>query len=190
MAFIPEDAAARSPRLRWAMGGVTALVVAVDQVSKSLVLARHPAAGAGAGWVTIRLVRNTGIAGGFGASYPLLVSLVVVVITAVAVTAALHAPGRVQALFLAGVVGGALGNLADRALRAPGLGRGAVVDWIHLGSGGGSMNVSDVAIQLGVIGALAAMAIPGGRRPGRREAASPFGMRGEENQATEGGSLP
>ena len=153
------------------MGGVTALVVAVDQVSKSLVLARHPAAGTG--WVTIRLVRNTGIAGGFGAGYPLLVSLVVVVITGVAVTAALRARGRAQALFLAAVVGGALGNLADRVARAPGLGRGAVVDWIHLGSSGGSMNVSDVAIQCGVIGALAAMAIPGGRRARRAGSSEP-----------------
>ncbi len=162
MAFIPEGAAARSARLRWAMGGVTALVVAVDQVSKSLVLARHPAAGTG--WATIRLVRNTGIAGGFGGGYPLLVSLVVVVITAIAVAAALRARGRVAALFLAAVVGGALGNLADRVLRAPGLGRGAVVDWIHLGNRGGSMNVSDLAIQCGVLGALAAMAILGERR--------------------------
>src|SRR5258708_8513925 len=162
MAFIPEGAAARSPRLRWAMGGVTALVVAVDQVSKSLVLAGHPAAGTG--WATIRLVRKTGIAGGFGGGYPVLVSLVVVVITAIAVAAALRARGRVAALFLAAVVGGALGNLADRVLRAPGLGRGAVVDWIHLGNRGGSMNVSDLAIQCGVLGALAAMAILGDPR--------------------------
>jgi signal peptidase II len=185
MAFIPEGAAARSLRLRWAMGGVTALVVAVDQVSKSLVLARHPAAGTG--WVTIRLVRNTGIAGGFGAGYPLLVSLVVVVITAIAAAVALRAQGRIAALFLAAVVGGALGNLADRVLRAPGWGRGAVVDWIHLGSGGGSMNVSDLAIQCGVLGALAAMAILGGRRAGQEGSSEPVrddGLRKTRRQRT------
>ena len=162
MAVIPQGAAARSPRLRWAMGAITAVVVAVDQVTKSLVLARQP--GPGTGWVTIRLVRNNGIAGGFGAGHPLLVSLVVVIITGVAVASALRARGPVAALFLAAVVGGALGNLTDRVLRAPGWGRGAVVDWIHLGSGGGSMNVSDLAIQCGVIGALAAMALAGDRR--------------------------
>jgi signal peptidase II len=154
MALIPEGAAARSSRLRWAMGGVAALVVAIDQVSKSLVLATRP--GPGTGWVTIRLVRNTGIAGGFGAGHPLLVSLVVIAITGAAVTMALRVRGRAGALFLAAVVGGALGNLADRVLRGPGLGRGAVVDWIHLGGGGGTMNVSDLAIQLGVLGAVAA----------------------------------
>jgi signal peptidase II len=136
------------------MGGVAALVVAADQVSKSLVLASRP--DPGTGWAAIRLVRNTGIAGGFGGSYPLLVSLVVIAITGVAVTMALRARGRVSALFLAVVVGGALGNLTDRLLRAPGLGRGAVVDWIHLGAGNGSMNLSDMAINVGVIGAVAA----------------------------------
>jgi len=60
-------------------------------------------------------------------------------------------------LFLSAVVGGALGNLSDRLFRAPGFGRGAVVDWIHFAGRGGSMNLSDVAIQLGVLGALAAM---------------------------------
>jgi signal peptidase II len=154
MALIPEGAAARSSRLRWAMGGVAAFVVAIDQASKSLVLATRP--GPGTGWVTIRLVRNTGIAGGFGAGYPLLVSLVVIAITGAAVTMALRVRGRASALFLAAVVGGALGNLTDRVLRGPGLGRGAVVDWIHLGGGGGTMNVSDLAIQLGVLGAVAA----------------------------------
>ncbi len=122
MALIPEGAAARSARLRWAMGAAAALVVAADQASKSLVLAARPAPGTG--WVTIRLVRNTGIAGGFGAGHPLLVSLVVAVITAAAVTTALRARGRAAALLLAVVVGGALGNLADRVLRGPGSGAG------------------------------------------------------------------
>jgi signal peptidase II len=154
MALIPEVAAARSPRLRWVMAGVVAVVVTVDQVTKSLVLVARPSPGTG--WAAIRLVRNTGIAGGFGAGYPLLVSMVVIAITGLAVTMALRARGRVTALMLAIVVGGALGNLADRLFRAPGLGRGAVVDWIHLGGGNGSMNVSDLAIQLGVIGAVIA----------------------------------
>src|SRR5258708_32862108 len=105
MAFIPEGAAARSARLRWAMGGVTALVGAVDQASKSLVLARHPAAGTG--WATIRPVRNTGIAGGFGGCYPLLVSLGDVVRSASTAAAGLGARGRGAGRFLAARGGGA-----------------------------------------------------------------------------------
>jgi signal peptidase II len=158
------------------MGAVAALVVAIDQASKSLVLATHP--GSGTGWVTIRLVRNTGIAGGFGAGYPLLVSLAVIAITGAAVTMALRVRGRVAALLLAAVVGGALGNLADRVLRGPGLGRGAVVDWIHLSGGGGTMNVSDLAIQLGVLGAMAAGIATRERRAGQAGNGEPVRDRG------------
>jgi signal peptidase II len=53
------------------------------------------------------------------------------------------------------VAGGAAGNLADRLLRSPGFGRGAVVDWIHLAGYPATFNVADVAIRLGAIGALA-----------------------------------
>jgi signal peptidase II len=179
MALIPEGAAGRSPRLRAAMGAVAALVVAVDQGSKSLVLATHPARTApGAGRVTIWVVRNTGIAGGFGASYTLLVTLVVVAITGAAVTMALRARGRVTALLLSAVVGGALGNLADRVLRGPGLGRGGVVDWIHVGGGGGTMNVSDLAIQLGALAAVAAGIATRERRAGRAGNGEPVRDRG------------
>ena len=65
--------------------------------------------------------------------------------------------GRATALFLAAVLGGALGNLSDRVFRSPGFGRGAVVDWIHLGVSNGSFNVADMAIQVGVLGAVVAM---------------------------------
>ena len=57
--------------------------------------------------------------------------------------------------------GGALGNLADRLLRAPGIGTGGVVDWIHLNIAGHgvSLNIADLAIQLGVPAAIAATLI-------------------------------
>ncbi|HEU5331641.1 MAG TPA: signal peptidase II, partial [Actinocrinis sp.] len=58
--------------------------------------------------------------------------------------------------------GGAVGNLADRLFRAPGFGRGGVVDWIHFGAGGGSMDLADLAIQFGVL--IAIIAIVAGDR--------------------------
>jgi signal peptidase II len=76
---------------------------------------------------------------------------------------------RAVALFLAAVVGGAAGNLADRLLRSPGFGRGGVVDWIHLAGYPATFNVADVAIRLGAIGALAA-ALGVWSRIGRRRA--------------------
>lgn len=176
MAVIPEGSAGRSPRARRAMVAVAAAVVAADQVTKALVLAGRISGGTG--WADVRLVRNTGSAGGLASGYPVLVTLVAAAITVVAVTAALRTRGTVTALFLAAVTGGALGNLADRILRVPGLGRGAVVDWIHFGGRGGSMNVSDLAIQLGLLGALAAM-LAARERAGAREA-KPAGGPGTE----------
>jgi signal peptidase II len=156
MGLIPADAAVRSPRVRWVMAGLAAAVLAADQVTKSLVLAGHPADGSAFGWVSVRLVRNFGASGGLASGYPVLVTLAAIGVTALAVVLAVRARGRATAVCLAAVLGGALGNLADRIFRAPGLGRGGVVDWIHLAGRGGSLDLADVAIQFGVLGAVIA----------------------------------
>jgi signal peptidase II len=155
VAIIPADSAVRASAVRVAMAVAAVGVLTADQVTKTLVLASHPAAGTG--WATIRLVRNTGASGGIGSGYPVLVTLVGLVIAGVAGALAVRARGRAVAICLAAVLGGALGNLSDRVFRSPGFGRGAVVDWIHLGGSGGSFNVADMAIQFGVLGAVIAM---------------------------------
>jgi signal peptidase II len=137
------------------MLGAAGVVLAADQITKSLVLRLHP--GTGSGLVSIQLVRNTGASGGIAAGYPVLVTLAGVAIVAVAGTLAVRTRSRAVAICLAAVLGGALGNLSDRLFRAPGLGRGAVVDWIHVAGRGGSFNISDVAIQLGAVAAVVAM---------------------------------
>jgi signal peptidase II len=137
------------------MLGTAAVVLAADQITKSLVLRLHPVTGSGL--VSIRLVRNTGASGGIASGYPVLVTLAAVAIVAVAGTLAVRTRSRAVAICLAVVLGGALGNLSDRLFRAPGLGRGAVVDWIHVAGRGGSFNISDLAIQLGAVAAVVAM---------------------------------
>jgi signal peptidase II len=169
MALIPSQAAVRSPRARWAAAAIIAAVVAADQVTKSLVLAGRIAGGTG--WAAVRLVRNTGSAGGLESGHPVLVSLVALAITGVAVVALLRARRAVVTVALSLVVAGALGNLADRLFRAPGLGRGAVVDWIHLAGGGGSMNISDLAINAGAIGLVIALLASREKRAPSRGAA-------------------
>lgn len=172
MALIPDAAAVRARGPRYAVAAVTLLVLAADQVTKAQVLSGRISGDAG--WASVRLVRNTGAAGGFASSLPLLVTLSAVAITGLALVLLLRARGRVTALFIAAVLGGALGNLADRAFRAPGLGRGAVVDWIHLAGRGGSLNLADAAIQLGVLGAAIALLATrekSPRRAGSRAAA-------------------
>ena len=156
--MLPADSAARGPAVRVAMVVIAVVVVTADQVSKSLILATHAGTGTpGTGWISIRLVRNTGASGGIASGYPVLVTLAALAIAAAAVIFALHVRSRVAAICLAAVCGGALGNLSDRIFRSPGFGRGAVVDWIHVAGRGGSFNVADTAIQFGVIIAVIAM---------------------------------
>jgi signal peptidase II len=169
MGLIPADAAVRSSAgVRWAMGAITLAVLAADQVSKSLVLAAHPVGVTGLGWISVRLVRNTGASGGLASGHPVLVTLAALAVTAVAATVALRVRGRGVALCLAAVLGGAGGNLADRIFRAPGFGRGGVVDWIHFGAGGGSLDIADLAIQFGVLGAVIAILVGGHARESRQ----------------------
>lgn len=155
MTVVPARSAARGRAVRWAMLGTAAVVLAADQITKSLVLRLHPVTGSGL--VSVRLVRNTGASGGIAAGYPVLVTLAAVAIVALAGTLAVRTRSRAVAICLAAVLGGALGNLSDRLFRAPGLGRGAVVDWIHVAGRGGSFNISDLAIQLGAVAAVVAM---------------------------------
>jgi signal peptidase II len=86
--------------------------------------------------------------------------------------ALLRARRAVVAVALSLVVAGALGNLADRVFRAPGLGRGAVVDWIHFAGGGGSMDISDLAINAGAIGLVVAL-LASREKAGAREQEPP-----------------
>jgi signal peptidase II len=141
------------------MAAITVTVVAADQVSKSLVLAARPSGPVGLGWVSVRLVRNSGAAGGLAFGHPVLVTVAALAVTAVAVTFALRARGRAFAFCIAAVLGGAAGNLSDRIFRAPGLGRGTVVDWIQFSGRGGSMDIADIAIQFGVLGAIVAVVL-------------------------------
>ncbi|HSZ38793.1 MAG TPA: signal peptidase II [Trebonia sp.] len=170
MGMIPAESAARRSAVRWVMVAVALVVVVADQVSKSLILATHAVA-AGNGWIVFRLVRNTGASGGIASGHPVLVTLTGALITALAVTLAVRVRDRGVAICLAAVCGGALGNLSDRIFRAPGFGRGAVVDWIHVAGRGGSFNVADTAIQFGVIAAIIAMFVAErGRRAALRAA--------------------
>lgn len=148
-----QAAAFRTAGVRWAAGGNTALVLAADQLSKSLVLAARP--GGAGGLASVRLVRNTGASFGIGAGHPLLVVAASAAVIAVVAVLLARTRSRPAALFLAVVLGGALGNLADRVFRSPGLGRGAVVDWIHVAGYPATFNLADIAIRAGAIGAAA-----------------------------------
>jgi signal peptidase II len=168
-AIIPADAAVRSRGARWAMAAIAVGVLAADQVTKSLVAAGRIADGSTLGWVTVRVVRNHGASGGIASGYPVLVTVAALAITALAAMLAFRATSRAAAFCLAAVLGGALGNVSDRIFRSPGFGRGGVVDWIHISfGGGGSLDLADLAIQFGVLGAVAGMLVAGRARKTRK----------------------
>jgi len=156
---------------RWALAGAAAAVLAADQASKCLVMAHATAGSYSTAPLSIGLAANHGATMGAGAGSPLLITLAALAVAALAAAFALRATSRTAALLLAAVFGGALGNLADRLLRAPGIGTGGVVDWIHLNIAGHgvSLNIADLAIQLAVPAAIAATLITA-RRTTRRTA--------------------
>jgi len=145
--------AVRSPRIRRTAVGIAVLVLAADQISKALVVAAAPPSSRG-GLVSVRLVRNTGASFGIGAGHPVVITIVAATVLAAAVIWLVRTRRPGVALCLAIVAGGAAGNLADRLLRSPGRGQGAVVDWIHVAGYPATFNLADVAIRAGVAGAV------------------------------------
>jgi signal peptidase II len=104
--------------------------------------------------LVLRESRNSGAAFGLAQGATVVLTLVALVVAVVIARVAPRLASRRWAVALGLILGGALGNLADRMLRAPGPLRGAVVDFIDL-SYWPSFNVADSAIVVG--GALAVL---------------------------------
>ena len=81
------------------------------------------------GVLTLRFTENSGGAFSIGQSAPWFFIGVTVVVSLVIVATAFRHTGRGVAVALGLVLGGALGNLTDRAIRGAGL-RGRVIDFI------------------------------------------------------------
>ncbi|WP_194949592.1 signal peptidase II [Actinomyces trachealis] len=130
--------------LLWLLAGV---VVAVDQTTKVWALreladeSRRPLLGSLLG---LRLVFNPGAAFSFATGQTWLFTIVAAVVVIVITRVARRLASTGWAVALALVLGGAIGNLIDRLVRPPGVGRGYVVDFIDYGVFVG--NVADIAI--------------------------------------------
>lgn len=161
-------------RARWWLLGLAVLVVALDQATKQLAVAML------AGAEPVRLLggaaylvytTNTGAAFNLGSSYTWVFSLVAFVVTGWIAVLAVRLRSLGWALALGLVLGGALGNLADRLFREPGPFRGAVVDMVSLFVPDGSIwpvfNVADSALVVGVALAIW-LELTGRRRDGSR----------------------
>jgi signal peptidase II len=141
-------------RQLWLALAVAAAVVAVDQVTTSLVLAdlHHPVQLVGP--FSLRLELNSGVAFSLGQGHPDLVTALVVLVCAGIVVAAGRAERAMLAVSLGLILGGALGNLADRLFRHEG---GAVVDFLA-STFWPTFNVADSAIVVGSVLLLVSVA--------------------------------
>ena len=151
---------------RWpTLLGIAGLVVAVDQLTKTWALrALDDEVIDLVGSLRLRLVFNTGSAFSIGAGAGPVLAVVGVVIVVVLLRASSTVEGRWARTALGLVLGGAVGNLLDRALRdGDGFLGGAVVDFVDL-QWWPVFNVADAAICAGV----ALLAVTLGRQPSPR----------------------
>ncbi len=151
--------AARGRRLA-AVLALATVVVAADQVTKSLAvdqLARGPVHLFGP--VSFELAYNTGVAFSLGSGLTVPIVVVAATLAGVVVWLARGAPNAAQAGAFGLVLGGALGNLADRLFRGH---AGAVVDFVRVGFWP-TFNVADACIVCG----CAALAVGVWRRASR-----------------------
>jgi signal peptidase II len=101
------------------------------------------------GVLTLRFTSNSGGAFSLGQSAPWFFAAATLAVSALIVITAFRARSVLASVALGLVLGGALGNLADRVIRGPGL-RGHVVDFIdvHVWP---VFNAADSAIVIGAV---------------------------------------
>ena len=118
-------------------------------------------------FLRLDLIRNPGAAFsiGTGNTWVLTIVAVVVLVVVIRVSRRLGSIGWAWALGL--LLGGALGNLTDRVVREPGLGRGHVVDFLNYNSWFIG-NIADIAIVSAAI-LIGLLALTGRSVDGTRE---------------------
>jgi signal peptidase II len=158
-------------RLRWSLVLIALLTVALDAATKALVVARleHRApVRLLDGFLTFEVSRNSGAAFSFAQGATVLFTLIAVGVVVVIVRTLPRLRSAGWAVTLGLLLGGAVGNLIDRLTRAPGVGRGAVVDFIHLPHFA-TFNLADSAITVGaclaVLLSLRGVEVDGSHRP-------------------------
>jgi signal peptidase II len=141
-------------------GAVTVVVVAVDQLTKWWALHRLTSGPIHIiGTLDLELSRNTGSAFSLFQGQSAVLVVVAVVLVAVLATLVWRSPSLGRAAVLGLILGGALGNLADRLFRGD---HGAVVDFVALHFWP-TFNVADASIVVGCV--LLLVSLVRGPRP-------------------------
>ena len=150
-----ETPAAPTPERRHMLVSTLAACAAgallLDIISKQLVVAKltdHPDVTVIPHVLDLQLTRNSGAAFSLGTGSTVIFTVIAAIVAVVIVRTAPRLVSVAWSVVLGLLLGGALGNLADRLFRAPGFGRGEVIDWIHLHHWP-YFNIADSAITIG-----------------------------------------
>lgn len=138
-------------RVRVLLIAATAVFL-VDQATKAIAVTALADAPRAWGPLTLTLTRNLG--GPFGVfpgSSALWTGLTATVLVAAVALVSRRAYSVTVAVVAGLVIGGGLGNLVDRLVRAPGSGQGGVVDWMRIDPYPKVFNLADVAIRFGAL---------------------------------------
>lgn len=154
---------------------VALTALAADIVSKIIVVAtlqdREPVRLLG-GLLTLRETRNSGAAFSIGTGYTIVFTLIAIGVVVAILRTARNLRSLPWAICLGLLLGGAVGNLIDRLLRAPAPLKGHVVDWIQVPNFP-VFNLADSSIVCGgvlaVLLAARGLQIDGTRLPGKDE---------------------
>jgi signal peptidase II len=149
------------PRRLGLFTAVALTALTLDIVSKALVAAKLPnepyqhVVRLLGGAIYLDQARNSGAAFSLGTGFTVILTVVALAVVLVIVRTATRMRSTGWAIALGLVLGGALGNLVDRLFRAPGVGRGYVVDWISVFGRNGEhwpiFNLADSAICCGAV---------------------------------------
>jgi signal peptidase II len=130
----PDLAGAPRLLLPVLLAAVALTVLAVDQLTKYLAvssLTENVPVPVIDGILQFRLIRNSGAAFSLATGMTWILTLIAVAVTVAIVRIARRLGSLLWALALGLLLGGAVGNLTDRLLRAPGFALGHVVDFIE-----------------------------------------------------------
>ncbi|MFD6424964.1 signal peptidase II [Streptomyces sp. NPDC060198] len=145
--------AAKGRRRLVALFTVAVVAYLLDLISKTLVVAKlehHAPVEIIGDWLKLEAVRNPGAAFSMGEAFTVVFTVIASAVIVVIVRLARKLRSLPWAIALGLLLGGALGNLTDRLFRAPGVFKGAVVDFIspaHFAV----FNLADSAIVCGGI---------------------------------------
>ncbi|WP_415950868.1 signal peptidase II [Streptomyces sp. KLOTTS4A1] len=132
----PEAEQPEAPKGRrriLALFAVAAVAYALDLISKMIVVAKlehHEPIEIIGDWLRFEAIRNAGAAFGMGQAFTIVFTFIAATVIVVIVRLARKLYSLPWAIALGLLLGGALGNLTDRLLRAPGVFEGHVVDFI------------------------------------------------------------